>query len=151
MQKIETDFKQLQKNEAMKRLEILEKEYNIHKNVLNEFKQNETIYYSENFGGIYNGILYWLKNQKEFIEKVKEIEKEHNIYVYHCVLSHTNIGDMLSMLYVSSESDYWQDEQEQLKNDGYADAYVWNLDFELNSEFGTIGINGVNGGLERRF
>lgn len=151
MKKIKTDLRTMQKHEALKRLEILKKEYLLHKNVLKEFKQDETIYYSESFGGFYNGILYWLKNQKEFVDKVKEIEKDHNIYVYHCILSHTTIGDMLSMLYVSSESDYWQDEQEQLINDGYADAFVWNLSFQMDSEFGTIGINGVNGGLERRF
>ena len=145
------ELRNKQKQETIKRLKILEKEYLVHKNVLKEFKQNETIYYSESFGGFCNGILYWLRNQKEFVDKVKEIEKDHNIFVYHCILNHTTIGDMLSMLYVSSESDYWQDEQEQLKNDGYAEAYGWNLSFEMESEFGTIGINGVNGGLERRF
>lgn len=145
------ELREKQKQEAIKRLELLQKEYLLHKNVLKEFKQDETIYYSECFGGFYNGILYWLRNKPEFIEKVKEIEEEYNLYVYHCILNHTNMGDILSMLYVSSESDYWKDEQEHLINDGYAEAYVWNLSFEMDSEFDTIGINGVNGGLERRF
>ena len=45
MEKIKADLRTMQKQEALKRLGILEKEYLVHKNVLKEFKQNETIYY----------------------------------------------------------------------------------------------------------
>ena len=146
-----TELRDKQKQEAIKRLKILEKEYLVHKNVLKEFKQNETIYYSENLGGAFSGILYWLRNKKEFVEKVKEIEKTRNLYIYHCILNHyRDIGDVLTMLYVSEDEEFWEYEREELK-DGYASAYVWNISFEHYSEFGDIGIVGVNGGLVRRY
>ena len=145
------ELRNRQKQEAIKRLEILEKEYLVHKNVLKEFKQNETIYYSENLGGAFSGILYWLHNKKDFVEKVKEIEKKRNIYVYHCILNHyRDMGDVLTMLYISEDESFWEYEREELK-DGYASAYVWVMSFEHYSEFGNIGINGINGGLVRRY
>lgn len=144
------ELRNKQKIEAIKRLEILEKEYMLHKNVLKEFKADETIYYSETINKFFAGVLYWLHNKDEFVEKVKEIEEKYNIYVYHCILTHTNFGDLLTMLYISENEEYWNDEREQLK-DGYVGAYVWNASFELDSEFGDVGINGVNGGLVRRY
>lgn len=146
-----TELRNKQKQEAIKRLEILEKEYLVHKNVLKEFKQNETIYYSENLGGAFSGILYWVRNKKDFVEKVKEIEEKRNIYVYHCILNHyRDFGDVLTMLYISEDEEFWEYEKEELK-DGYASAYVWNISFEPYSEFGDVGIYGVNGGLARRY
>ncbi len=147
---INEELRNKQKQEAIERLKILQKGYLVHKNVLKEFKENETIYYSENFGGYMQGILYWLHNNPQYVEKVKEIEEKCNIYVYHCILSHTSFGDLLTYLYVSDDEDFWKFEQEQLK-EGYASAYVWNMSFELDSAFGEIGINGVNGGLVRRY
>ena len=143
-------LKEKQKLEAIKRLEILQNEYGVHKNVLKEFKADEIIYYSETINKFFAGVLYWLHNKDEFVAKVKEIEQERNIYVYHCILSHTNFGDLLTMLYISDDEEFWKFEREQLK-DGYSSSYVWNLSFELDSEFGDVGIDGVNGGLVRRY
>lgn len=144
------ELRNKQKEEATERLKILQNEYGVHQNVLKEFEADETIYYSETINKFFSGILYWLHNKEEFITKVKEIEKQNNMYVYHCILSHTNFGDVLTMLFVSNDQDFWEFEREQLK-DGYADAYVWNMSFELDSAFGDVGIGGVNGGLIRRY
>lgn len=146
---ISEELRNKQKQEAIKRLEILQNEYGVHPNVLKEYKKEQIIYYSESFGALYSGILYWLHNKKEFVEKVKEIEEKRNLYVYHCILSHTNIGDMLTMLYVSDDEEFWEFEQEQLK-EGYSSSFVWNISFE-DSEFGEVGFDGVNGGLVRRY
>ena len=146
-----TELRNKQKQEAIERLKILQEEFMVHKNVLKEFKEDETIYYSENLGGAFSGILYWLRNKKEFVEKVKEIEKTRNLYIYHCILNHyRDIGDVLTMLYVSEDEEFWEYEREELK-DGYASAFVWDISFELYSEFGDVGIYGVNGGLVRRY
>ena len=83
-----TELRNKQKQEAIERLKILQEEFIVHKNVLKEFKQDETIYYSENLGGAFSGILYWLRNKEEFVKKVKEIEEKRKIYVYHCILNH---------------------------------------------------------------
>ena len=144
------DLRNKQKLEAIERLKILQNEYGVHPNVLKEFKADETIYYSETINKFFAGVLYWLHNKDEFVAKVKEIEEKRNIYVYHCILTHTNFGDLLTMLYISENENYWNDERKELK-DGYAGAYVWNMSFELDSEFGDVGIAGANGGLIRRY
>lgn len=143
------ELREKQKQEAIKRLEILEKEYLVHKNVLKEYKEDETIYYSENFGGFYNGILYWLHNRKDFINIVKEIEEKRNIYVYHCILNHYKGVDVLSMLYISADEENWEYEKNQLKDNGYIDVCICDLSCDFYSEFGSVEITGVNGGLNR--
>lgn len=144
----QTNLRYLQIKQAMERLEILEKEYLLHENVLKEFREDGTIYYSENLGGAFSGILYWLANKDEYVEKVRKIEQERNIFVYHCILNHTMDGDLLTMLYVSEYQDEWEFEKNDLKN-GCTDAYVCNLNYDIDSEFGSVQITGVNGGLVR--
>lgn len=144
----QNNLRYLQIKQAMERLEILEKEYLLHENVLKEFREDETIYYSENLGGAFSGILYWLANKNEYVEKVRKIEQERNIFVYHCILNHTIDGDLLTMLYVSEYQDEWEFEKNDLKN-GCIDVYVCNLNRDIDSEFGSVQITGVNGGLVR--
>ena len=141
------ELRKLQKQEVLERLKILQKAYQLHPNVLAEYKQDETIYYSERVNQLYNGILYWLNNKPEFVDAVNEIENKYNIYVYHCILNHTEFGDWLSMLYVSNTPESWEDEKSELKL-GTPYAFVYTFD-ELSSEFGPIEIAGVNGGLTR--
>lgn len=142
-------LKEKQKQEALKRLEILEKEYLLHKNVLKEYKADETIYYSENLGGFHQGILYWLHNRQAFVNIVKEIEEKRNIYVYHCILNYTKLGEVLTMLYISADEQNWEYERNQLQNDGFIDVCICDLSCEFYSEFASVEITGVNGGLNR--
>lgn len=145
------ELKILQKKEAIERLKILQKEYKVHSNVLREFKEDEKIYYSETVNKFFAGVLYWLDNKQEFVNAVKEIEKRRNIFVYHCILNNTEFGEILTMLYISSDKEMWDYERKQLENDGYVDSYVCNLSCNNYSEFGMIGINGINGGLVRMY
>lgn len=146
---MESDFRQLQKTEATQRLQLLEKLYKMHQNVLKEFTADETIYYSERINKSFCGILYWLNNIPKYVDAVKEIEQKYNIYVYHCILSHTEFGDLLDMLFVSSAQEEWEQEIEDSKS-GYVQSYCYVLDGN-GSEFGTIKIKGVNGGLTREY
>lgn len=110
------ELREKQKQEAIKRLEILQDYYLLHKNVLKEFKEDEIIYYSENFRGFQQGILFWLHNKQDFVNAVKEIEEKRSIFVYHCILNHyREAGDVLTMLYISSDEEFWEDEKEELK------------------------------------
>lgn len=145
------ELKEKQKQEALKRLEILEKEYLLHSNVLKEFKEDETIYYSEDLGGFHQGILYWLHNRQAFVNIVKEIEEKRNIYVYHCILNHyRDDGDVLTMLYVSSDEEFWENERQELI-DGYPCVYTYSFSFPDFSEFGSVAITGVNGGINKLY
>lgn len=143
------DLRQLQKTEATHRLQLLEKLYKMHPNVLKEFTSDETIYYSERINKSFCGILYWLNNKPEFVNEVKEIEEKYNVYVYHCILSHTEFGDALDMLFVSSTQEEWEQELEDLET-GYVESYCYVLGGD-GSEFGTIKIKGINGGLIREY
>lgn len=141
------DLKELQMQEAVERLKILQQVYKVYPNVLNEFKQDKTIYYSERVNKLYDGILYWLENKSGFVGAVKEIEEKYNIYIYHAILNHTEFGEWLSMLYVSNDPTEWEKEKSELVA-GMPYAYVYTFD-ECSSEFGPIEISGANGGLTR--
>ena len=141
------DLREKQKADAEIRLHMLEKLFNMHSNVLKEFKQDGTVYYSERINKKFDGILYWLRNKPEYVEAVREIEKKYSIYIYHSILTHTHYGDWLTMLFVSNAPENWAQEKSRLMV-GYPEAYVYDFT-EFNSEFGTIQIAGVNGGLKR--
>lgn len=143
------ELRKKQKQEAMERLEILQKEYLLHKKVLKEYKEDGTIYYSENWGGFYSGMLYWLHNRKDFVNIISEIEEKKNIFVYHCILNHYKDVDVLSMMYVSADEENWEYERKQLKDDGHIDVCICDLSCKFYSEFANILITGVNGGLDR--
>ena len=91
---------------------------------------------------------------KNYEEKaVEEFEKKHENYkVYHCIRSHTEFGELLSMLYVNGNDEEFEEDKENFDYDiadGYAFAYVKNLTDDWCSEFGSIGIQSVNGGVQR--
>lgn len=79
---------------------------------------------------------------------VPDFEKENNGLVYHVIKSHTTIGLMYSLLYVSEYEEEWEMDMEDLGT-GHALAYVVNKDMPDCSEFGTIGIEPSIGGLRR--
>ena len=135
----------MQQQEALKRLKILQSQYELMDNVVNEFESEGTVYYSEYINKIQQGILYWVSNEKEFEDAIKEFEKEHTSIVYHVMLAPTEFGDMLSLLYVSPHQEEWERDIEELK-EGYPLAYCINGEV---SEFGAIQIAGANGGITR--
>lgn len=142
-----TELRAKQEKEAYERLKLMKTHYNLHENVLDEYKQSRTIYYSEHINQIFSGILYWVSNNEDYVNKINEIQEECGIYVYHAILTHYDFGDILTMLYVGSEEEYWEGEREDLIN-GYPYVYGWNIEDDFNSEFGCASIKGVNGGLK---
>lgn len=76
------------------------------------------------------------------------VNGETGYLVYHVIDNPTSIGRMHSYLYVSSNEEEWgQDRQDLI--DGCPIVYVENVDDELLSEFGCIGIEPRNGGVIR--
>ena len=125
------------KQEALERMKML----NLYPNIIREFEKDNTVNLSEN-----GGILYWLDDQQK--EYVSEFETEHNALVYHVIHNYTEFGELLTFLYVSDSKDEWEFDRADLK-DGYACAYVKNLDEETFSEFGSIAFKQQFGGLVR--
>ena len=142
------ELKQLQKNEALNRLRILQMKYGLLENVIKEFQADDTIYYSEYINQNIQGILYWISNEEEYVNAIKEFEEKHQAKVYHAILSPMEYGRILSVLYVSQHKDEWKMDRDDL-NDGIPLAYCINLDDDTTSEFGTIQITKANGGISR--
>lgn len=125
------------KTEALERMKML----NLYPNVIQEFEKENILNMSEN-----GGFLYWLDDQQK--EYVSEFETEHNALVYHVIHNYTEFGELLTFLYVSDSKDEWDFDRADLK-DGYACAYVKNLDEDAFSEFGSIAFKQQFGGLVR--
>ena len=138
------NLKEKQKAEALKRMSILK----IMKEVRDDFKENNRVYYSERQNALFNAVLYWLDNNEEWEEMVKKFEKKHHYLVYHCQLTHLPFGDCLSLLYVSDDEEQWENDKEDLKN-GYAYCFVKNLQCDYDSDWGTIGVKPSMGGIVR--
>lgn len=141
-------LRELQLKEAIKRLKILQQQYNLMETVITEFEKEGTLYYSERVNQTYRGMLFWIDNKKEFLEIIEQFEKKQKSVVYHAILSHKEFGDILNLLYISPYQKEWENDNEELKR-GFPLVYCSNVHAEKYSEFGTIQIVGVNGGIDR--
>ena len=124
------------KQEALERMKML----NLYPNIIKEFQQDNTVNMSE------LGFLYWLTDEQK--EYVSEFETEHDALVYHVIHNYTEFGELLTFFYVSDQEEEWEYDRADLK-DGYACAYVKNLDEDAFSEFGSVAFKEQFGGLVR--
>ena len=132
-----TSLRERQVKEAVERMKLLE----LYPAVINEFINEKVINKSEHIG-----ILYWLDDdEKKFVE---DFENEHNAVVYHIIKTHTTIGCMLSVFYVSDDEAEWESDREDMKI-GEQLCYVKNIDNDDCSEFGYICFQKNCGGLMR--
>lgn len=132
-----SEIAQAQVVEALLRMKNLK----LHENVINEFKETGKINLSEN-----GGILYWLNDEEN--NMVRQWEKETGNLVYHVIKNNMEFGLCYSFLYVSSYTDEWLNDDEDLK-EGYPIVYVKNVTDNTCSEYGSIGIRSNIGGLVR--
>lgn len=128
---------EVKKQEAIKRMKML----GLYPTVIEEFEQENKLNLSE-----CQGMLYWLTDKQQQV--VKAFEQKYNSVVYHVIHTFTEFGELLTLLYVSDYEDEWEYDNDDLEQ-GYPCAYVVNLDDDICSEFGGIGIRPVNGGLIR--
>ena len=128
--------KEMMKAEAIKRMNMLR----LHRNAIEEFETEDKLNLS------LGGFLYWLNDSQK--EMIASFEERNNCMAYHCIESNTEFGKLLSVLYVSNHPEEWSFDIEDLK-EGYPIAYVFNLDDDCLSEFGSIGVVNRFGGLVR--
>ena len=129
-------FRDSQVEESVARMKLL----GILKTPIKEFKEDGVINRSE------NGILYWLDDEEK--KMVADFEEEYSCVVYHVIKTFSTLGLMYSLLYVSKHMDEWEMDREDIL-DGRAFVYVVNKDMPDCSEFGTIGIRPLFGGVLR--
>jgi len=133
---IERETKKQKAIENLKKLDI-------YKPYIKGFKNEDNICYFENYGG------YWAWQEPELIEKVKELEEQHNCLVYAITHEYTAIGEMYSFLIVTDYEEEWDTLLEKYGNQYYGFAYVWNVDDDMCSKFGTIALSSFGGGIRR--
>ncbi len=141
------DLRMKQKAEALERLQSIR---GLNKKVIQDFKTQDVVYYSERLNKIFDGMLYYTSNEEDIENTIKNFEKKYNCLVYHAILTHTIFGNLLSLLYVSNNVDEWNNDKYCLRL-GEACSYVANLSDKECSEFGYIGIEQKNGGLSRTY
>lgn len=146
MENTKTITREDMRAEGVERMTLL----NLHPQAVREFAKGEKVNFS------LSGILYWL--DEKMTEEVKAFEKKYNCMVYHVIHSTTEIGELLTLLYVSSNDEDWEDDRADLKEavEDYKGikfynpyAYVINRSNPDFSEFGRVGIKPMFGGVIR--
>lgn len=124
------------KTEAVERMKLL----GMNPQAIEEFEKEGNLNLSR------YGVLFPLEDEQW--KRVRQFEKENGYCVYHVIQNFTNIGEMLSMLYVSTFKEEWEQDRIDIQ-EHIPMAYVANLDDEVCSEFGAIGVETIFGGLVR--
>ena len=123
----------------------LMKQLDIYKPYINGFEQSDKVCFFEQFGG------FWVYQEPEIENKMKEIEKEYDCTVYAITHEYTSIGELYDFLVVTDYEEEWDDLVFHGEKDSNAFAYVWNKSDDYCSEFGTVGIRSFGGGIKRIF
>lgn len=126
----------------IKAIELLKK-LDIYEPYIEGFEKENQVCFFERFGG------YWVYQEPEVEKKMKEIESEYNCTVYAITHEYTEFGECYSFMLVSQYKSEWKHALIQEGCDFYAFAYVWNKTYEDFSEFGTIGVRALGGGITR--
>lgn len=133
--------KTLQKELAIQCLEKLD----IYKPYIRKFKSNAgTPCFFENFAG------FWVDQESEIYDKMKEVESESGVLVYALTHEITDLGETWSMLCVPSDAETLEDCLGSFNpREYYAFSYVWNKTCSMFSEFGDTVVMSRFGGLKR--
>ena len=126
----------------IKAIELLEK-LDIYKPYIKGFRENDKVCFFERFGG------YWVDQEPEIYNKMKEIEKQFNCTVYAITHEFTEFGECYSFLLVTNYKSEWKNLVVTENGTHYAFAYVWNKDDDWCSELGTVGVKSFGGGITR--
>lgn len=130
-----------QKELAVRCLEMLD----IYKPYIRKFKSKAGIpCFFENFAGFY------VDQEPEIYNKMKELEEEHGCLVYALTHEITDLGETWSILCVPSDAESIEDCLGSFNSrEYYAFTYVWNKTCPQFSEFGDIVVMSRFGGLKR--
>ena len=124
--------------------------YHIHPSVCQQFRKgtkNHRLYYSERISANLPAVLYYLDNNPEWEAKVRDFEKKTGRMAFHTILTHTDFGDVLDILYVPSEAEELDAFIKDAKK-GLFRSYCWNMTDDF-CESGYIGVRPRMGGIER--
>lgn len=138
------NLRELQKNEAVKRLEILTKKFNLKANILEDFKRDKISLSIEKY-------LTSIEDNSTFKEIVNMHEQQNNSLAYYGIVFKAFDMLMFAILTVSPHIEDWEKERKLLYK--YKDliclsGYAYNLDIPNKcSEFISMIITSENGTL----
>lgn len=129
------------KNEAIKRLSMLEEMYQLNPKV-RQYYENDRLYYSYLTAGGYMGSIDTITYDKRYPEIVAVFERETSAIVYHAI----EYNNGLALLYVSDSTLMWKREQPT-----FSGILACIYDFEENTfETGYIKVDSLDGALYRK-
>jgi len=83
-------------------------------------------------------------------DAVEDYERDNNVYVYHVIQVNTNYGMIYMYLYVPTDDDTWEDENEDIDN-GLVLCYACDISNPSLSQKGEISFKTIFGALRRIF
>ena len=131
--------KQQQKEQAIKYLEQLD----VYKPYIDGFEKNDQVCVFERYAG------FWVYQYPELEKRMRDIENEYKCTVYAITHEFTQFGECYSFLIVTNYKQEWKTLLRSHKNQHTAFAYVWNKTDDWCSEFGTVVVKSVGGGITR--
>lgn len=133
----------LNEKKKEKAIELLE-ELEIYKPYINAFKkENRLCYFENNFAG------FWVDENPELLDKVREFEEKRNCLVYAVTHEFTEVGELYDFLFVPDYEEYWEFLVEPYHEEYFAYSYTWNKSDEPCSEPGAIIVRKYGGGIRR--
>lgn len=131
---------QAKKNKAIELMKTLD----INEPYIQGFEQSDKVCFYEMFGG------YWVEQEKEIYDKMKQLENKYKCVVYAITHEFTDFGELYDFLIVPDYKSDWKVLlYKQSNNEFIAYAYVWNKTDDLCSEFGSIVVQSFGGGIRR--
>lgn len=131
---------QAKKNKAIELMKTLD----IYEPYIQGFEQSDKVCFYEMFGG------YWVEQEKEIYDKMKQLENKYKCVVYAITHEFTDFGELYDFLIVPDYKSDWKGLlYKQSNNEFIAYAYVWNKTDDLCSEFGSIVVQSFGGGIRR--
>lgn len=121
------------------------RQLNIYAPYIRKFEKDGTITLFERFGGYY----ITDDQEPELLKKIKEFEAEYGSLVYAVTHEMFEFGECYSFLCISNYEEDWELTLEATPQGAYVWSYVWNKDDDLCSEFGTIAVRTLGGGIAR--
>lgn len=120
------------------------KTLDIYEPYIQGFEQSDKVCFYEMFGG------YWVEQEKEIYDKMKQLENKYKCVVYAITHEFTDFGELYDFLIVPDYKSDWKGLlYKQSNNEFIAYAYVWNKTDDLCSEFGSIVVQSFGGGIRR--
>ena len=137
-----TEIKATPEERKIKAIELM-KQLDIYKPYIEGFEQKNRVCFFENYGG------FWAIQEPDVQNKMINLQYEYDITIYAITHEYCEFGECYSFLYVNGYKEEWDYTLISEGNEHYAFAYVWNKTDDSCSEFGTVAVKSLGGGIRR--